>query len=184
MDEPLFTQEELELMDEKTREKVTRILQDYNSTVEQLNSTTEGIRKIYSNPQAKRKFAEALRDAGLETEIPQDPIDNYVAPLESKVSELETELAKTRERQRVEKALADYGISPEEFEKVIKFQQEYAIADNTKAIELYAKQKRESEAEQSAPEMDYYDNFKNGEELLDYDKARQKAIEDLKQILK
>ena len=183
MDE-LFTQEELELMDERTREKVTKILQDYNSTVEQLNSTTDGIRKIYSNPQAKRKFAEALRDAGLESEIPQDPIDNYVAPLESKVSELETELAKTRERQRVEKALVDYGIPSSEFEKVIKFQQDYAIADNVKAIELYAQQRKESEAEQSATEMDYYDNLKNPDELLDYDKARQKAIEDLNQILK
>jgi len=103
----------------------------------------EKIGKIWSNPEVKEEFLKVIKKAGIE-DIPVEstPLDHLYKKIDKTEEELKRLKRLQEERERVMRALEEYGITEDEYEDLIRFQKEYGIRDNVKAIELYAKIKR------------------------------------------
>ncbi len=142
----MFTDEEKQLIAEQLGEEWRRKLEQLEEEAirgKQLEvELIENLQKIYSNPSAKEKFKKALETAGIQIPVPDTPFDQLYSELKATKKEISKIKNYQEEREKILKALEEYGISEDEYEDLIKFQKEYKIQDNLKAIELYALAKR------------------------------------------
>ena len=151
----MFTKEELEAIEESLgsewRHKIESLIEDAQRG-KQIEAELMGeLQKIFMNPEAKRNLEEALKKANIKVPIPETPFDNIYEELEKTKSEVKKVSKSIEEREKIKKALEEYGISEDEYEDLIKFQKENKIYDNLKAIELYAKLKKVKEQYEFEP---------------------------------
>lgn len=104
---------------------------------------TSNLQKIMMNPDTKKQFKSLLDKAGIkDIEVPETPFDDIyqkTKEMEKKLSSIEKMM---EEKEKVYKKLEEYNITEDEYEDLIKFQKETGIADNLRAIELYAMSKK------------------------------------------
>ena len=177
----MFTKEELEAIEENLgsewRKKIELLLEDAQRGKQIEAELTGELQKIFMNPEAKKHFQEALKKANISVPIPETPFDNIYEELEKTKSEVKKVSKEMEEREKIRKALEEYGITEDEYEDLIKFQKEHKIYDNLKAIELYAKLKKVKEQYEFEPVKKI--SIKPPEEYTVED-AYKKTIEDLR----
>jgi len=143
----------------------------YDMREKQMQEIEESIQKILTNKKTRKKFKELIEESNIPLTIPETPLDNIERELEERLSKIEFE----KEREEIMKLLNEYGIGPSEYNDLIEFQKTYRIADNKKAIELYA-QMRARQIELEPVRL----SFKSSLEGWSKEEAYKKTIEELR----
>lgn len=142
----MFTQEELEYLRDTLGEdwakRVMELADMANKGKALEKDLYDSLYKIYTEPEAKEHFIQAIKKAGLNYEVPEDPYEKQIKKLKEEVKGFKENIEQERIKKEIFELLEQYGIMPEEYEDLIKFQQDYGIKDGRKAIELYAQMKQ------------------------------------------
>lgn len=167
----MFTEDELSAMPEEVRAKVLQ-------NVKTVKEVEEGFKKILLNPETRDEFEKINKKAGLNLNLPPDPIKPYLDPYNKKIETLETELLenkKDKARDALMKEMAKYGIPESEMGKIAEFQTEHGIANNAKAVELYAKTAMDRE-----PDVVEFKNYHKFDTPPDEKTAYENAVKDIR----
>ncbi|PMP87198.1 MAG: hypothetical protein C0173_09780 [Desulfurella sp.] len=178
----MITPEELELLDESTRNKILNEIQEAQKIKSELTSL---LSKAYANPEAKAKLEEALKAIDSNINLPPNPAESYIIPLKKELEELKQKQAFDELSRRLREKAARLGISPEEAPEIEKFATENGIINYEKALELYAQHKKyNSQIDYSATNGDLLaDVMKSKNDFtLDLNQAKQNAIKKLSMI--
>lgn len=177
----MITMEELELLDESTKQKILQELNEAN----QLKSELTGIvQKAYTNPEAKRKLEDALKTIDPNIVLPPNPAESYIEPLKQELEELKRQQAIESLKNRVQAKARELGISPDEGRDVERFMNDNHILDYEKALELYAiyKQSEQTISSSTVQGDILSDIYKSQEIPKTLDEAKDLAIKHLAQM--
>ncbi|MEM5861289.1 MAG: hypothetical protein QXJ20_02750 [Candidatus Aenigmatarchaeota archaeon] len=183
---PYLTDKDLEEIEiqlgEEWRKKIEKLQEEAEKYNQFRTELEQNLTKIFSKPEAKRYFEKAVKEAGIEMEIPKNPLDEYYEKISKMEKELETIKTKERYKEKIMKLIEQYGIPEEEFKDLIEFQEKYKIWDNERAIELYAIYREKKRAERTPEEElePIKKAFLRGEKPETVEDLYKKTMQDLK----
>jgi hypothetical protein len=171
----MITPEELEYLDENTKQKILKELQEAQQVKGELQ---DFFKKAYSNPQAKQKLTEALHAIDPNLQIPNSPIENYTSGIEAELNRMKEQMYQEKMSREAQAVAAKYGIAPEEGKAIDEFMLNNRIIDPIKGIELYGKLKQTTIHESTNRDV-VYDTL-TGNQTVDLNEATQNAVRQLK----
>jgi hypothetical protein len=171
----MITPEELEYLDENTKQKILKELQEAQQVKGEIQ---EFFKKAYANPQAKQKLAEAFHAIDPNMQIPTSPIENYTSGIEAELNKIKEQMYKEKLAREAQAVAAKYGISPDEGKAIDEFMMKHSIIDPVKGIELYGQMKRPTIDESTNRDV-VYDTL-TGNQTVDLNEATQNAVRQLK----
>lgn len=188
-----FTQEELELLDEETRNKIIQQqqeLENYAKQVKEYEMIKQKFAEKYMNP-AKRDLYKVMIndiDPNLAKELPDKlPVDEILSPIQDKLKEIDevkNDLKKRELQSKIFETAAKYNIpdTPEITKDIQEFMKKYNIKDPVAAIELYGRTEwmtKSLRAEKSTMKQRFF----NPEDLINADDETitQRIIGELKE---
>ena len=178
-----ITQEELELLDPETQQKILAMAQEYEQATKVKNELQDFMTKVYSNPNLKQQFEQVVKQVDPNVEIPKSPVESYIDPIKKEFEEFKQEQAKKELRARLEAKARQLGITPEEYQKVDELAVQKKILDMEAAMEYYAAIRDRSRGlTTSVAENDILSNVNKQAEIYDLNTAKQRAIEKIRYI--
>jgi len=178
-----ITQEELELLDPETQQKILAMAQEYEQATKVKNELQDFMTKVYSNPNLKQQFEQVVKQVDPNVEIPKSPVESYIDPIKKEFEEFKQEQAKKELRARLEAKARQLGITPEEYQKVDELAIQKKILDMEAAMEYYAAVRDRSRGlTTSVADNDILSNVNKQAEIYDLNTAKQRAIEKIRYI--
>ncbi len=173
----MITLEELELLDEPTRNKIIRELQTGENVKQELQTFMQN---VYKSPALKQKLEEVVKAVSPNIKLPDNPLD----PIYNELNQLKQQQQTETLKQKLMIKAQQLNITPAEYTDVDKFMQENGITNMERGMELYAQLRNmNAPIKNSILPLDYIQQTLNpSKDVYDLNAGKQHAVEELQRM--